>query len=71
MCSYGGNEVSTETGERVGRMVNGTSLALGLLQGWELTGRTMGAETSVNNELTEVGRFLESTRGRFGEEILG
>ena len=52
-------------------MVKGTSLALGLLQGWELTGRTMGAETSVNNELTEVGRFLESTRGRFGEEILG
>ena len=30
----------------------------------------MEMETSVNNELAEVGGYLESDRGGFGEEIL-
>ena len=33
--------------------------------------RIMGAETSVHNELAEVGRFVESDRRRFSEEVLG
>ena len=31
----------------------------------------MGAETGVNNELVKVGGFLESDRGKVGEEDLG
>ena len=34
-------------------------------------GRTVGAETCVYNKLVEVEWFLESERGRYGEEVLG
>ena len=50
-------------------MVNGTSLALGSVAGSGAIGggRTMGAELMS----TITGGFLESDRGRFGEEVLG
>ena len=59
MCSYGVSEASKGTGERVGRMMNGTSFALGSVARLRASGggRTMGAETSVNNGFAEVGVF--------------
>ena len=62
MCSYGVGVVSTGVDERVGRRVHRTSLALGCAAGSGASGdgRTMGAETRVNNELVEVGGFLEN-----------
>ena len=55
----------SEIGERVGRMVNWTSLALGSIAGLGVCGggRPVGAEASVHNELVEVGGFLKVTEG--------
>ena len=52
------SEISTGAGERIGRMVNGTSLASGSIAGPGACGggRSMRAETHVNSELAEVGR---------------
>ena len=47
MSSDGVSEVSAGIGERVGGMVNGTSL----LQGWEAVVVVVVAEIHVNNEL--------------------
>ena len=44
----------------------GQILHWGLLQGRE----PMGAETSVNNELAEVGGFSEGDKRGFGKEVL-
>ena len=65
MCS----ELRTEAGALVGWMVNETSLTPGCVALWWC--RTVGADTHVYNKLVEVEWFLESERGRFGEEVLG
>ena len=54
-------------------MVSGSGFALGSLAGSEASGsgRIMGVETSVHNELAEVGGFAKNDRGRFSEEVLG
>ena len=69
MCS----EFCIGAGERVGRMVNGTSLAPGSVAGSETSrgGSTVVVETCVNNKLAEVRKFAENDRGRFGEVALG
>ena len=56
MGSNGVREVSAGAGERVGRMVNETSLTSGSTTGLEACGgcRPMGAETCVNNDLASV-----------------
>ena len=73
MGSDGVSEVGAGAGEILGRMKNGTSLASGSIAGpgacWG--GRSVGAETSVHNELVEVGGFFESDRGGVGKEVLG
>ena len=73
MCSYGVSEVSTGTGERVSGMVNETSLALGLLQGWEPVGVAglWGQRLVSTMSWWRLGVFSESDVGRFGEEVLG
>ena len=50
-------------------MVNGTSLASGSIAGPGDGGgdRSVVAETSVHNELVEVGGFLKVTGGEFGK----
>ena len=60
MASNGVSEVGAGAGERVVRMVNGTSLASGSIAGpgGGGGGRSVGAETSVHNELAEVGGFF-------------
>ena len=55
MASYGMREVCTGAGERIGRMVNGTSFAPGL--------EPVGVETGVNDELVEVECFWKVTEG--------
>ena len=45
----------------------GVYYRVGSLWRWQL----WGAETRVNNELAELGRFSEGNRGEFGKEILG
>ena len=53
--------------------MNGTSLASGSTAqlGAYGSGRPVGAETHVNNELAKVwGFFGKGDRGRFGEEVL-
>ena len=59
------SEVSAGTGERVGGMVNGTSLASGSIAGLGASGggRSVGAETSIHNEFAEVAGFLKVTEG--------
>ena len=61
MISDGIRDVSAGAGERVGRMMNGTSLASRSIAGSGACGgdRSVGEETCVNNELAEVGGFLE------------
>ena len=59
----------TGAGELVGWMVNETSLTAGSVALWWC--RTVGVETRVYNKLVELEWFLESERGRFGEEVLG
>ena len=46
-------------------MMKGTSLASGSIAGLGASegGRSVGAETSVHNELAEVGGFLKVTEG--------
>ena len=62
-------KVGVGAGETVGRI--GQVLHSGLLQDQE-HGRPMGAETSVHNELAEVGGFFKVTEGGgVGKEILG
>ena len=53
------SEVGAGGGERVGGMVNGTSLESGSIAGPGACGggRPVGAETCVHNELAEVGGF--------------
>ena len=65
MGSDGVSEVGAGAGERVGRMVNWTSLAAGSIEGPVAYGgvRPMGAETCVHSELAEVGGFLKVTEG--------
>ena len=50
-------------------MMNGAALELGSIAGSRASGsgRIMGAQTSVHNELTEVRGFVESDR-RFGSK---
>ena len=65
MCGYGVSEVGTGVSEQVDEMVNGAGLALGSITGPRASGsgRIMGAETSVHNELAEVGgSLLQVTR---------
>ena len=45
----------------------GQVLQWGLLQSRE----PVGAETHIDNELEEVGGFLEGDRGGFGKKVLG
>ena len=45
----------------------GQVLHWGLLQRRE----PVGAETRIDNELAEVGWFLEGDRGGFGKKVLG
>ena len=61
MGGNGVSEVGVGAGERVGRMVNGTSLASGSIAGPGACGggRSVGAEICVHNELAEVGGFLK------------
>ena len=58
--SNGISEVGAGVCERIGGMVNGTSLALGSFAGpgacWG--GRPVGVETYVHNELVKVGVFF-------------
>ena len=73
MSSDGVSEVSAGAGERVGGVVNGTNLALGSIAGSGACGggRSLGAETHVNNELAEVGGFGKDIQGRWigGEDM--
>ena len=73
MGSDGLSEIGTGAGERVGRMVNGTSLPSGSIAGPGTSrgSRSVGVEISVHNELAEVGGFSECDRGRFGKKVLG
>ena len=68
---YGVGEVGTGAGERVDWMVNGTNLTP--RQGREAVGEagSCGAETRVNTELVEAGRFVESYGKWFSEVVLG
>ena len=72
MGSDGVCVVGAGAGERVGRMVNGTSRASGSIAGPGTSGssRSVGVETSVHNEFLEVGGFLKVTEG-FGKEVMG
>ena len=65
MGSNGVSEVSAVADERVGAMVNGTSLTCGSIAGLGACGdySLVGVKTHVNNELAEVGEFLEGDRG--------
>ena len=67
MGSNGASEVGAGAGERVGRMVNGTSLPSGSIAGPGAYGggRPVGAETCVHNGLAEVGEFFKVTEGGF------
>ena len=60
MGSDGVSEIGAGAGERVGGTVNGTSLASEPIAGLGAGGggRSVGTETSVHNELAEVGRFF-------------
>ena len=60
MGSYGVSEVSAGAGERVGRMVNGTSLISGV---YCRAGSLWGQRLCVNNELAGVGGSSEADRG--------
>ena len=53
--------------------MNGAGLTPGSVAGSGPSGggRTMGAEAGVHHKLAEVGWFVESDRGGFGEEVLG
>ena len=61
MGSDGVSEIGAVAGERAGRMVNGTSLALGSVAGLGAGGacRSVEEETGVQNELAEVGIFFK------------
>ena len=65
MGSDGVSDISAGAGEGVDGMVNGTSFTSGSMAGsgacWG--GRSVGAETRIDNLLTEVGGFLEGDRG--------
>ena len=65
MASDAVSEFGAGAGERVGGMMNDTNLALGSIAGlgagWG--GRSVGVETSVHNELAEVGGFFKVTEG--------
>ena len=71
MSSNGESEVGARAGERVGRMMNGTSLALGSIAGAFGDDRSVVAETCVHNELMEVGGFFFKVTEGFGNEVLG
>ena len=73
MCSYGVSDIGTGAGEEVDWMANGVGTTPGSVawSGASGDGSIMGAETSVHNELAEVGEFVESDKGRFDEEVLG
>ena len=65
MGGDGVSDVSAGAGEGVGGMVNGAGLSSGSIarSGACGGGSTVGVETRVDNELAEVGRFLEGDRG--------
>ena len=73
MGGDGVSDISAGAGEGVGRMVNGAGLIsvsiarLGASRG----GSTVGAETSVDNELAKVRGFSEGDRQGFGKKVLG
>ena len=66
------SEVSAGGREKVGGMVNVTSLTSGSITGPGACedGRPVEVETRIQNELTEFGGFLEGDRGGFGKEVL-
>ena len=72
MCGDGVSDVSVGAGEGVGGMVNGTGLTSGSIarSGACGGGSSLGVETRVDNELAEVGAFLEGDRGGFGNKVL-
>ena len=72
MSGDGVSDVSTGAGKGVGEMVNETDLTP-----WSIAwsgacggGSSVGAETCIDNELAEVGRFSKGDRGEFGKKVL-
>ena len=72
MGSYVVSDVIAEAGEGVGGILSGTGLTSGSIarSGTCGGGRSVGVETRIDNELADVGGFLEGDRGRFGKEVL-
>ena len=69
MGGNGVSDISTRSGEGIGRMVNGAGLTSGSIarSGASVGGSTVGMETGVNNELAKVRGFSEGDRRGFGE----
>ena len=67
------SDVSAGTGEGVGDLVNGTGLTLGSITRSRAcgVGLSVGAEICIDNELVEIGGFLEGDNRRFGKKVLG
>ena len=63
---HGISEAGVGTGERLGRDVNGTSLAAGTVAGEGSTGSGGGTRAE---DLAEVGRFAEVDGGGYFQEI--
>ena len=73
MGGDGLSDVSAGASEGVGGMVNGTGLTSGSIARSGASGgdSSVEAETCIDSELAEVGRFSECDRGGFGKEVLG
>ena len=73
MGGDGVSDVSAGAGEGVDGMVNGTGLTSRSIarSGACGGGRSVGAETHINNEVAELGGFPEHDRVGFGKKILG